>query len=65
MTENVPFTIVVANVGTQDITGIKGQLSLPFGFSPTSGSGSLIEADFDANALAGDVFELTFFVDIQ
>jgi len=62
---NVPFTIVVANVGTQDITGIKGQLSLPFGFSPTAGSGPLIEADFDSNALAGDVFELTFFVDIS
>jgi len=58
---NVPFTIVVANVGTQDITGIKGQLSLPFGFSPTAGSGPLIEADFDSNAFAGDVFELTFF----
>ena len=26
---NVPFTVVFANVGTQDITGIKGQLSLP------------------------------------
>jgi len=63
--QNVPFTIVVANVGTQDITGIRGQLSLPFGFSPTAGSGALIEADFDANALAGDVFELTFFVDIN
>ena len=62
---NVPFTIVVANVGTQDITGIRGQLSLPFGFSPTAGSGPLIEADFDANAFAGDVFELTFFVDIS
>lgn len=61
---NVPFTVVIANVGTQDITGIKGQLSLPFGFSPTVGSGSVIEADFDSNALAGDVFELTFFVDI-
>jgi len=47
---NVPFTIVVANVGTQDITGIRGQLSLPFGFSPTAGSGPLIEADFNANA---------------
>ena len=63
--QNVPFTIVVANVGTQDITGIKGQLSLPFGFSPTVGSGSLIEADVDANALAGEIFELTFFVDIS
>ena len=62
---NVPFTIVLANVGTQDITGIKGQLSLPFGFSPTVGSGSLIEADFDSNALAGEVFALTFFVDIS
>ena len=63
--QNVPFTIVIANVGTQDITGIKGQLSMPFGFSPTVGSGSTIEADFDANALAGDIFELTFFVDIS
>jgi hypothetical protein len=62
---NVPFTIVIANVGTQDITGIKGQLSLPLGFSPTSGSGSIIEADFDSNALAGEVFDLTFFVDIS
>ena len=62
---NVPFTIVLANVGTQDITGIKGQLSLPLGFSPTSGSGPLIEADFDSNALAGEVFKLTFFVDIS
>lgn len=63
--ENVPFTIVIANVGVQDITGIKGQLSLPFGFSPTVGSGSIIEADFDSNAFAGEVFELTFFVDIS
>lgn len=63
--QNVPFTIIVANVGTQDITGIRGQLSLPFGFSPTVGSGSLIEADFNSNALAGDIFELTFFVDIS
>jgi len=63
--QNVPFTIVVANVGTQDITGIKGQLSLPFGFSPTAGSGPIIESDFESNSLAGDVFELTFFVDIS
>ena len=63
--QNVPFTIIVANVGTQDITGVKGQLSLPFGFSPTAGSGSIIEADFDSSALAGEVFALTFFVDIN
>jgi hypothetical protein len=63
--KNVPFTIVLANVGTQDITGVKGQLSLPLGFSPTTGSGPLIEADFDSNALAGEVFKITFFVDIS
>ena len=63
--QNVPFTVIVANIGTQDITGVKGQLSLPFGFSPTSGSGSIIEADFDSSALAGEVFALTFFVDIS
>ena len=63
--KNVPFTIVLANVGTQDITGVKGQLSLPLGFSPTSGSGPLIEADFDSTALAGEVFKITFFVDIS
>ncbi|MGI0064729.1 MAG: COG1361 S-layer family protein [Nitrosopumilaceae archaeon] len=62
---NVPFTLVLANVGTQDITGIKGELSLPLGFSPTSGSGPLIEADFDSTALAGEIFKITFFVDIS
>ena len=61
---NVPFTVVIANVGTQDITGIKGQLSLPFGFLPTTGSGSLIEADADSSALAGEIFTLTFFVNV-
>ncbi len=62
---NVPFTVVAANVGTQDITGIKGQLSLPLGFSSSAGPGSIIEADADSNSLAGDVFTLTFFVDIN
>lgn len=61
---NVPFTIVFANVGTQDITGIQGQLSLPFGFSPSDGPGSIIRADSDSNSLAGDNFHLTFFVNI-
>ena len=36
---NVPFTVVLANVGTQDITGIRGQLSLPLGFSAADGPG--------------------------
>ncbi len=63
--ENVPFTVVFANVGTQDITGIKGQLSLPIGFSSADGPGSLIIADSDSNSLAGDTFHMTFYVDID
>jgi len=62
--KNVPFTVVMANVGTQDITGIRGQLSLPLGFSASDGPGSLIYADADSNSRAGDNFHLTFFVDI-
>ena len=61
---NVPFTVIMANVGTQDITGIRGQLSLPFGFTPSDGIGSLILADSDTNADAGDHFAVTFFVNI-
>ncbi len=63
--KNVPFTVVMANVGTQDITGIRGQLSLPLGFSASDGPGSLIFADADSNSLAGENFYLTFFVDID
>ena len=62
---NVPFTVVFANVGTQDITGIKGQLSLPFGFSGSDGPGSIIRADSDSNSLAGENFHLTFFVNLE
>lgn len=62
---NVPFTVVFANVGTQDITGIRGQLSLPLGFSGVNGPGSVIFADSESNSLAGDNFHLTFFVDID
>ena len=63
--ENVPFTVVFANVGTQDITGIKGQLSLPIGFSSADGHGSLIIADSNSNSLAGDSFHMTFYVNID
>ena len=63
--KNVPFTVVFANVGTVDITGIKGQLSLPIGFSSYAGIGALIFADNEASAIAGDVFTLTFFVNIE
>ena len=62
---NVPFTVVMANVGTQDITGIRGQLSLPLGFSSSDGPGSLIYADADSNSLAGNNFHLTFYVDVS
>jgi hypothetical protein len=54
----------MANVGTQDITGIRGQLSLPLGFLASDGPGSLIHADADSNSLAGENFHITFFVDI-
>ena len=62
---NIPFTVVFANVGTQDITGIRGQLSLPFGFSSSDGDGRVSKADADSNSLAGDNFSLTFFVNID
>ena len=62
---NVPFTVVFANVGTQDITGIRGQLSLPLGFSASDGPGSIIHADSNSNSDAGDNFHLTFFVNLD
>ena len=61
---NVPFTVVFANVGTQDITGIKGQLSLPLGFSASAGPG-IIHATSNSNSIAGESFHLTFFVNID
>ncbi len=63
--ENVPFTVVLANVGSEDITGIKGRLGLPLGFTATDGSGTKIEADSESNARAGDLFHLTFFVSLN
>ena len=62
---NVPFTVVFANVGTQDITGIQGQLSLPIGFSSSDGPNSIIRADSDSNSLAGENFYLTFYVNLD
>lgn len=63
--KNVPFTVVFANVGSQDITGIRGQLLLPTGFSSSDGLASMIRADSDSNSLAGEHFHLTFFVNIE
>jgi len=62
---NVPFTVVLANVGTQDITGIRGELSLPFDFSASDGPNSMIYADSDSNSSAGEIFHLTFYVNID
>lgn len=62
--KNAPFTVVLANVGTQDITGIRGQLGLSHHFSPAGGPGHLAHADADSNSLAGENFALTFFVDV-
>ena len=53
---NVPFTVVFANVGTQDITGIKGQLLMPKGFAPSDGASSVIYADSNSEAKAGEHF---------
>ena len=62
---NVPFTVVLANVGTQDITGIRGELSLPFDFSASDGPNSMIYADSDSNSSAGENFHLTFYVNLE
>jgi hypothetical protein len=63
--KNVPLTVVFANVGSQDITGIKGQLLMPMGFSSSDGKGALIFADSDSEAVAGKHFSLTFFVNLD
>ena len=62
---NVPFTIVLANVGTQDITGIEGKLALPLGFSGSDGPGTTINANTNTNSLAGTNFSLTFYVNLD
>jgi|TARA_B100001750_G_scaffold129310_1_gene102796 hypothetical protein len=62
---NVPFTISMANVGTQDLTGIKGQLVLPAQFSSSEGRMGQIIADNNQKAVTGNSFYLTFFVDVS
>lgn len=62
---NVPFTIVFSNVGTEDITGIKGLLNLPIGFSGATSENGLIEADNTQTATSGTSFSLTFFLNLD
>lgn len=61
---NVPFTLVLANVGAHDITGIRGELSLTPGFTPAEGNGMVVIADSHTNAMAGEIFHLTFYLNV-
>lgn len=63
--KNVPFTIVFTNVGSEDIAGIKGLLSLPVGFTGATSGNGLIQADNTQSATSGQSFSLTFFVNID
>lgn len=63
--KNVPFTVVFSDVGTDDITGIKGLVSLPLGFSGASSNNGLIEADNTQTATAGQSFGLTFYLNLD
>lgn len=61
---NVPLTVVITNVGTEDVVGIRGQLSMPLAISGPDGSRSAL-ADADSNAFVGQIVYLTFFVDVS
>jgi len=61
---NVPFTVAIANVGAHDITGIRGQLSLPLALSAHDGARAAV-ADAEDNANAGETFFLTFYVNVD
>lgn len=63
--KNVPLTVVFSDVGTDDITGIKGLVSLPLGFSGASSNNGLIEADNTQTATAGQSFGLTFYLNLD
>jgi hypothetical protein len=64
--QNVPFTVVLTNAGSIDISGIKGTLSLPVGFSGAeSSTNDLILADNTQSAASGQSFGLTFFLNLD
>ena len=63
--QNAPLTVIFTNIGSTDIIGLKSQLSLPFGFSDARDNDMLALADSEVNALAGDIFPMTFYVNIK
>ena len=62
---NMPFTVIMANVGTQDLTGIRGKLTLPAQYTSVDGKFGQITADNEEKATAGNTFALTFYVNIN
>ena len=63
--QNVPLTAIFTNIGSQDIIGMKSQISLPFGFSDARDKDMLAIADSEVNALTGEIFAMTFYVSIE
>nr|AIF01657.1 hypothetical protein [uncultured marine thaumarchaeote KM3_14_C04]AIF06045.1 hypothetical protein [uncultured marine thaumarchaeote KM3_18_F10] len=63
--KNVPFTVEFANIGTTDIVGIKGKMSVPTYFHSPQGINYPILADSNAKATLGSNFHLTFYLDIS
>ena len=64
--QNIPFTVVLSNAGSVDISGIKGTLSLPTGFSGAqSTANGLILADNTQTASSGASFGLTFYLNLD
>jgi len=63
--KNVPFTVAFANIGSTDIVGIRGELSVPMHFHSPHGINYPIHADSNAVATAGSNFYLTFYLDIS
>jgi len=62
---NMPFTVIFANVGTQDLTGIRGTLTLPSQYTSVDGRFGEITADNEEKATAGNTFALTFYTNIN
>jgi len=63
--QNVPFTMIFSNIGTEDITGINGFLDLPAQFSSGTSAGGVIEAENAQTAPAGSSFALTFYLNVD